>query len=79
MSLELIQKFPDEPVANIIYYVYNDDMVEAAEELIVSVKGQEYFDEHVTVCSIGRFNPSHTKCLAYYDPCVFKYKNSWNN
>mgnify|MGYP006298966827 CR=1 FL=1 len=76
-----------DPKSQIVYYVYEKNMVEATESLIAEIHGQEYLDRYVTVAAIGDGVPVEVKDAyinassfsAYFDPLVFKYKNSWNN
>lgn len=82
-----IEKFPSDPKAQIIYYVYEKNMVKATESLIAEIHGQDYLDKYVTVSAIGDGVPVELKNAylsanefhTYFDPLVFKYKNSWNN
>lgn len=86
-SVKTIEKFPADPQAQIVYYVYEKNMIEAAESLIVEVHGREYLDKYVTVSAIGDGIPvalkeaytNATSIAAYFDPLIFTYRNSWNN
>jgi len=86
-SIKTIEKFPADPSAQIVYYVYEKNMIEATESLIEEIHGREYMDKYVTVASIGEDMPVSLKTSyfeansinIYFDPLVFKYKNSWNN
>lgn len=86
-SISTIEKFPADPESNIVYYVYEKNMVEATESLIAEIHGQEYLDKYVSVVAISDGLPEALKGIylnantlsTYFDPLVFKYKNSWNN
>lgn len=86
-SIKTIEKFPADPQAQIVYYVYEKNMIAATESLIAEVHGQEYLDKYVTVTAIGDGIPVAIKeaytnaasIAAYFDPLVFTYKNSWTN
>lgn len=79
-TTKLIKALPDDPKGNILWVVYNKDMVANAEKQIIEIKGQEYFDKYVKVtCSSGEI--SGLKCSAmivdelyetntYFDPML---------
>lgn len=52
-TLKLIKELPDEPKSKILWVVYNKDMIANAEQQIIEIKGQDYFDKYVTVTSGG--------------------------
>ena len=63
-----IQRLPETPHKHIYWIVYNRDMIKYTEDMIVSIKGQEYLDNYVTV--VDKTDPSkdRTTGMVYFDP-----------
>lgn len=78
-STEMIRKFPETPRRPILFVVYNQDMVEDARELIATVRGANYLDDHITVVPLQTKVDNHMKYDVYIDPTVYKYMHSWND
>lgn len=65
-----ISALPNIPEKNIIWLVYNDDMVENTEDRIIELRGQHFFDNYITVKSIdSHIDP--TNSIVYYDPNLY--------
>ena len=81
-AIETIEKFPVDPDAQIIYVVYNTDMVQAAESLISEIHGKNYLKEYVYVIAQGSALPEELEdktCTIYFDPALHDYKGNGYN
>lgn len=78
-SIELIRKFPVEPVKPILYVVYNENHIMDAETFIGMIHGPTYLEQHVTIVPFGEPFAKSRDYEVYIDPMVYKYKHSWNN
>ena len=67
-QLKLVQSLPKHPNKNIVWIVYNEDLVEQAENLIRTVHGNEYMD-HVRV--VPRSRSSKYNGSIYFDPYLY--------
>lgn len=77
-SIDEIKKFPSKPSCSITYYVYNEDMISDAEELIADIHGKAYLANYVTVKAItNSLTKDHN--LSYIDPLVFSYRQNGYN
>lgn len=81
---EVIKNFPEYPTHPILYYVYNQNMVQFAKEAIINEHGKNYYDKYVTIVldedGITSGVKDHfSRFLTYFDPAVFKYRaNGYN-
>ena len=81
-AIEIIEKFPAKPTNNIIYVVYNDDMIRASEELIAEVHGMEYMQKYVLVTSntnLPKEKFAASNCTIYFDPSLHDYNGNGYN
>ena len=83
-AIEIIQRFPTTPPENscVVYVVYNNDMVEAAKNLIAEVLGKEYLAKHVHVTADVRtlpFELSSKMRIVYSDPALYDYNGNGYN
>lgn len=78
-STEMIRKFPKKPTTDILFVVYNQDMIEDAETLIGVIHGFDYLDKYVTVVPLNTKVEDHLNYDVYIDPMVYKYMHSWND
>lgn len=63
-----IKTLPANPSRHIFWIVYNHDMIKHTEELIISIKGSEYFKEHITVVAKSDPTKDRTRGIVYFDP-----------
>jgi hypothetical protein len=71
-----IEKFPIKPTAHIVYIVYNNNMIRAIEDLICEIHGKKYFNDNVTISTLGRSLPTSLKgkrCIVYFDPLLYSH------
>lgn len=80
-STELIRKFPDTPDKQILFVVYNKEMMMEAKALIGTIHGVDYLEKHVKVVPFTEQQEDLdlTQYSVYIDPTVMKYKQSWSN
>lgn len=63
-----IERLPKSPEKHIYWIVYNRDMIKYTEDMIVSIKGQEYLDNYVTVVEKTDPSQERTRGTVYFDP-----------
>lgn len=82
-TVDIIKRFPEDPDRPIIYFVYNEDLVHGTESIIRLMKGEDYFNRHVTVKPLRtEDNKEHiidTKHVCYYDPLIHQLKGNGYN
>lgn len=70
---------PEHPQQKIIYFVYNDDLVQDAENRIDEQYGRDYRLEHVTVRSMLSHVTTKDNEIVWFDESVFKNRlNGYN-
>ena len=70
-TVEAIMRLPDEDVT---WVVYNANMVPAATQLIIDIRGIDYFSKYVRVASRDIDDiESCGEAKLYYDPKMFDY------
>lgn len=67
-TIQAINSLPDNPVKKIYWIVYNEDMVKYTQDLIIQVKGEEYFHKYVRVVPKGDSSKRRSKGTVYFDP-----------
>jgi hypothetical protein len=71
-TVELIQRLPEEEVT---WVVYNANMIQYAESLIILNRGIEYFEKYVNVISCD--NPEEVvRGALYLDPSLYDLKGN---
>jgi hypothetical protein len=63
-----IKSLPENPIKHIYWIVYNQDMVAHTEQCIISIRGQDYLDNHVTVVAKGDPSKNRVNGSVYFDP-----------
>lgn len=64
----MISALPANPSKHIYWIVYSEDMVRYAEEQIKLVRGEDYFNRHVTVVAKNDPSKERTTGTLYFDP-----------
>lgn len=82
-TIELINTFPVDPALPIVYIAYNQDMIPAIEQMIISTHGNDYFNQYVRVVAantVGAKNMTFDGPSAIYlDPNFYTYHNNGYN
>lgn len=58
------------PEEDVTWVVYNANMVSTAMDLIIALRGEEYFDRYVDV--ISRDRGGDASGILYFDPKMFE-------
>lgn len=67
-AINLINRLPIEPPKQIIWIVYNDDLIDSAKALIQEIRGPEYM-QYVTV--VSKSNSYRLNGAIYFDPSLY--------
>lgn len=70
-----ISSLPDCPKSNILWIVYNDDMVEYTRNMIEEIKGKDYM-KFVKV--VSRLHSSREPGSVYFDPMLLDHIGNGN-
>lgn len=70
-----ISSLPDCPKSNILWIVYNDDMVDYTRAMIEEIKGKDYM-KFVKV--VSRLNSSRESGSVYFDPMLLDHIGNGN-
>lgn len=68
-NVAAILAIPEIPYKNIVWLVYDEDMVSQVESLFVKLRGQYFFDTYITVSPIGKKLSGNS--FNYYDPNLY--------
>lgn len=66
----IIRNLPENPQKPILWVVYNEDMVEYAQNLIAEIKGKEYM-KHIRV--VSKNQTSKQVGTVYFDPMLMDH------